>query len=62
MSTTEFSNLPPAERAKRYRDLASDARQEAAQTTGSLRESYLIAAMNWEQLAVEVEASLSKPK
>jgi hypothetical protein len=62
MSTIDFSNLPPAERAKRFRDLAGDARREAAQTTGALRESYLIAARNWDELAVEAEGLASKSK
>ena len=54
--STEFPDLPPAEQAKRCRALAEDARREAAGAKGSLRESYLITAKRFEQLAVDAEA------
>jgi len=41
----DFAHLPPKERAKRYRELADDARREAAKATSeAVRESYLIIA------------------
>ena len=53
---TEFSELPPKERAKRYRQLAQDAEKLAGQSKGGIRESYLIMAEQWRKLADEVEA------
>ena len=57
MTDSEYSHLPPGLRAKAYRNLAGDARREAAQCKGPLRESYLLIAANWDRLAAEAEAS-----
>jgi hypothetical protein len=48
---TDFSELPISERAKRYRQLAEDALREAEQSEGSVRESYLLIAEQWNRLA-----------
>jgi hypothetical protein len=48
---TDFSELPPYEQAKRYRQLAEDALREAGQTDGSVRQSYLLIAEQWNRLA-----------
>jgi hypothetical protein len=60
MSTPEFSHLPPKERAKRYRELAQDARREAANSKGAAHQSYLIIAEQWEKLARDAEAEAQK--
>ena len=54
----EYSHLPPEIRAKKYRDLAGDARREAALCKGALREAYLLIAAQWDHLAAEAEASI----
>ncbi len=51
----DFSHLPPLERARRYRDLAEDARCEAENAKGAARESYRLIATQWEQLAEDIE-------
>ena len=58
----EFVDLPAAERAKRYRALAEDARREAAVANGAARQSYLIITERWEQLAADAEARIESPK
>jgi hypothetical protein len=55
---TEFSELAPRERAKRYRQLAQDAEKLAGQSKDRIRESYLIMAEQWRKLADEVEGDL----
>ena len=55
MPLTEFDQLPPLARTKRYRALAEDARRDASGVAGSVRESYLLSAEKWDKLAVEVE-------
>lgn len=60
MSMPEFSHLPPKERVKRYRELALDARREAANSKGAARQSYLIIAEQWEKLAADAEAEAQK--
>ena len=47
----DFSELPASERAKRYRQLAEDALREAHHADGSVRESYLLVAEQWNRLA-----------
>jgi hypothetical protein len=54
---TEYSELAPRERAKRYRELARDAEKMAASSKNTVRQSYLIMAEQWRKLADEVEAS-----
>jgi hypothetical protein len=49
----DLSALPPLERIKHYLDLADDARREGARAAGSARESYLLFAQRWEQLAAD---------
>ena len=56
---TELSELPPVERAIRYRELARDALREAEQTLGQDRESYLNLAKGWEGLAEVTERILA---
>jgi hypothetical protein len=58
---TEDSELPPRERAKRYRALAEDARTEAARATAQkVRESYIIIAERWEDMALDLERRLAR--
>ena len=48
--------LPPGERAKRYRELAREARVRAANSKGQeAQASFLILAGQWQQLALEAE-------
>jgi hypothetical protein len=47
----EFANVPPSERIKHYRALADVARREAQKATGNLRQSYLLMAEGWDNLA-----------
>jgi hypothetical protein len=56
---SEFEYLPPPKRAKRYRALAEDARREAANAKGALRESYLLSAEKWEKLAADLERDVA---
>jgi hypothetical protein len=56
MTEPEFSHLPREERAKRYRQLAEDARREAARSAGAARNSYLLIAEQWESLAADADA------
>ena len=51
----DISHLPAKERAKRYRQLATDARREAADTTDGVRESYLIIAAQFDHLLADAE-------
>lgn len=48
---TDFSELPPGERAKRYRQLAEDALREADQANDMVRRYYLSIAEQWNRLA-----------
>jgi len=48
---TELSKLPPAERVKRYRELAKEARREAEQASKDEREAFLHVASAWDRLA-----------
>ena len=52
---TELSDLPPWKRAKRYRDLAHDARRKAPQCTGEAQAALIKAAGKYEQLAREAD-------
>ena len=57
----DLSRLPARERAKRYRQLADDARCEAAQTASDasgVRESYLIIAGQFDHLALLAAAEI----
>ena len=56
----DISYLPPQERATRYRQLAADARREAGQATDGVRESYLIFAEQFDQLALFADAAENK--
>ena len=53
---SDASNLPPAERAKHYHRLAQDAAREAEKATGAVRESYLIIAEQFRELAMAADA------
>ncbi|HYM18448.1 MAG TPA: hypothetical protein VEU06_07790 [Micropepsaceae bacterium] len=55
---SDFSYLPPLARAKRYRALAQDARNEAAKFKGAIQESYLLSAEKWDKMAAELERDL----
>ena len=52
---TELSDLPPWERAKRYRELAYDARRKAPQCKGGIQAAFIKAAGKYEQLAAEAD-------
>jgi hypothetical protein len=58
----DFSDLSPGERAAKYRQLAQDARREAANTEPSLRDSYRILAERWESLALNAESEAHREK
>ena len=53
---TEISKLPPRERVKRYRDLAHEARVQAANSKGEVQAAFIKFAGQWEQLAREAES------
>jgi hypothetical protein len=57
---TDISDLPPAERAKRYRQLADDAELEGRRAEGAARQSYTLIAATWRRLADEIEAKLKQ--
>jgi hypothetical protein len=52
---TELSGLPPRERAKRYRELAREARLHAVNSKADKRDAFVKLAGKWEQLALEAE-------
>ncbi len=54
----DISHLPAKERAKRYRQLATDARREAADSTDGVRESYLIIAAQFDHLVLLADAEI----
>ena len=53
---TEISELPPRERAKRYRQMAREARLKAAACMGEIQATFIKSAGKWEQLALEADA------
>jgi hypothetical protein len=53
---TELSKLPPGERAKRYRELAREARRKAANSKREAQTAFMKFGEQWEQLALEAEA------
>jgi hypothetical protein len=53
---TEISELPPRERAKRYRELAREARVQASSSKGEAQVAFIKFAGQWEQLALEAES------
>ena len=53
---SDISGLPPRERAIRYRTLAREAREKAAQCAGELKMSFIRVAGKWEQHALEADA------
>ncbi len=53
-------DLPPRERARRFRELAAEAARDAERTNDALREGYLLLARGWLQLAEDIEASLKR--
>jgi len=56
MKVKEERNLSPNERQQRYRDLAQQARKDAANTADSeTRASFLRLAQGWESLAAQLE-------
>jgi hypothetical protein len=52
---TEISELPPRERAKRYRELAREAVHQAANSKGEAQAAFIKFAGQWAQLALEAE-------
>jgi uncharacterized protein YdaU (DUF1376 family) len=58
----DFSELSPGERAAKYRQIAQDARREAANTHLSLQDSYRILAERWENLALSAESEAQREK
>ena len=59
---TEMSKLPPLVRAKRYRELAHEARVQAAHSKGEAQASFIKLADQWEQLAREAESEVDGEK
>jgi hypothetical protein len=57
---TEPSQLSPAERVKRYRELEQQALREARNSTGSTAEAYEDLAKAWARLAETTEESIAK--
>jgi hypothetical protein len=52
---SEFSRLPPKERAARYRQLAEEAEKSARFAPSPVRESYLEIAARWRSFARNIE-------
>jgi len=60
---TEISELPPRERAKRYRELAARAEHYAVVSKDpSSKDSYARLAKQWLRLAEEIEAEINRKK
>jgi len=57
---TDFSQLPPLDRAKKYRQLAGDARREAENADSTVQESYKLLAEHWGNLADKTEAEANR--
>jgi hypothetical protein len=56
---TELSDLPPRERAQRYRDLAVEAERHGKTAASSnMREAYFMIATEWRKLADKTDAIL----
>lgn len=55
-----FSHLSPQERAKKYRELAHEARRQGALCPQALKEPYVAIADQWEALALDVEQRLAR--
>lgn len=56
----DFSDISLAERARRYRELANEARQTASNLPmGDLRSGWLKIASDWIELAEEIESALN---
>jgi hypothetical protein len=55
---TELSQLPPGERAKRYRELANETERLATKVEGGTRAAYKLIAEQWHKLADEVVANV----
>ena len=54
----DLFNLPPPERLKRYRELATEAEAFAVtMATAELRDGYLTIARRWRDLAAQLEES-----
>ncbi len=60
---TEYSDLPPSERVRKYRELAEAARKDAATAkTFQGREHYLAIAGHWDRLAADLERMYGEEK
>jgi hypothetical protein len=59
MTISEVSDLPLLERIQKYRDMAGDARKEAATASSQVtRRSYVLIAEHWEALAADAQRKL----
>jgi hypothetical protein len=52
------SELRPALRAQRYRELAAQARRAACAARGDVKQSYFMLAEQWDALAARLEADI----
>ena len=57
---SELAHLPPAERIRRYRELAREAYRDADRNKGAIQLSYQRLAQGWELLANTVEGSIAQ--
>ena len=57
---TEPSQLPPADRVKRYRELEQQALREAKNSTGSTADAFQDLAKAWARLAETTEENIAK--
>jgi hypothetical protein len=62
VTATNYSERPPSLRAAAYSNLAAQARREASMSKGSVRESYILIAMQWERLTAEATAMIKTEK
>lgn len=51
----DLPDLPPKERAAKYRQYASDAERWAARSNGAVQVSYRIIAVQWRKLADDLD-------
>jgi hypothetical protein len=56
----ELSDLPPEQRAAKYREFAADAEAWAERSSGQARQSYLLIAEQWRKLADELVNRVAK--
>ena len=60
-NAAEWDKLAPSDRIRRCRLWAEESQKLASQTSGTIHEAYLAIAMDWQELANEIERSMEHP-